>query len=72
MAPQFVKPFVKSNRNDASDAETLCEAVSRPGMRFVPAKSVQQQDIQLLHRVRSRLVGCRTQFANQVRGLLME
>jgi transposase len=72
MAPQFVKPFVKSNKNDANDAEAICEAVARPSMRFVPAKSVEQQDIQLLHRVRSRLVGCRTQLANQVRGLLME
>lgn len=72
MAPQFVKPFVKSNKNDANDAEAICEAVARPSMRFVPPKSVEQQDIQLLHRVRSRLVGARTQIANQVRGLLME
>jgi transposase len=72
MAPQFVKPYVKSNKNDANDAEAICEAVSRPHMRFVPAKSVEQQDIQCLHRVRSRLVGTRTQLANQVRGLLME
>ena len=72
MAPQFVKPFVKSNKNDANDAEAICEAVARPSMRFVPPKSVEQQDIQLLHRVRSRLVGNRTQIANQARGLLME
>jgi transposase len=72
IAPQFVKPYVKSNKNDANDAEAICEAVSRPHMRFVPAKSVEQQDIQCLHRVRSRLVGTRTQLANQVRGLLME
>lgn len=72
IAPQFVKPFVKSNKNDANDAEAICEAVGRPNMRFVPGKSVEQQDIQLLHRVRSRLVSCRTQLANQVRGLLME
>jgi transposase len=72
IAPQFVKPFVKSNKNDANDAEAICEAVGRPNMRFVPAKSVEQQDIQSLHRVRSRLVGCRTQLVNQVRGLLME
>lgn len=72
IAPQFVKPFVKSNKNDANDAEAICEAVARPSMRFVPPKSVEQQDIQLLHRVRSRLVGARTQVANQVRGLLME
>lgn len=72
MAPQFVKPYVKSNKNDNNDAEAICEAVSRPHMRFVPAKSVEQQDIQSLHRVRSRLVSLRTQLANQVRGLLME
>ncbi len=72
IAPQFVKPFVKSNENDANDAEAIGEAVGRPHMRFVPAKSVEQQDIQSLHRVRSRLVSCRTQLANQVRGLLTE
>jgi transposase len=68
IAPQFVKPYVKSNKNDANDAEAICEAVSRPQMRFVPAKSVEQQDIQSLHRVRSRLVSSRTQLANQIRG----
>lgn len=72
IAPQFVKPYVKSNKNDANDAEAICEAVGRPQMRFVPAKSVEQQDVQCLHRVRSRLVSARTQLANQVRGLLME
>jgi len=72
IAPQFVKPYVKSNKNDANDAEAICEAVSRPQMRFVPAKSVEQQDIQCLHRVRSRLVSSRTQMANQIRGLLSE
>jgi transposase len=72
IVPQFVKPFRKSNKNDANDAEAICEAVGRPNMRFVPAKSVEQRDIQSLHRVRSRLVGCRTQLVNQVRGLLME
>jgi transposase len=72
MAPQFVKPYVKSNKNDANDAEAICEAVGRPHMRFVPAKSVEQQDIQSLHRVRSRLVSSRTGLANQIRGLLSE
>lgn len=72
IAPQFVKPYVKSNKNDANDAEAICEAVSRPHMRFVPAKSVEQQDIQCLHRVRSRLVSSRTGLANQIRGLLAE
>jgi transposase len=72
MAPQFVKPYVKSNKNDANDAEAIGEAVSRPHMRFVPAKSVEQQDIQSLHRVRNRLVSSRTGLANQIRGLLAE
>ncbi len=72
IAPQFVKPYVKSNKNDANDAEAICEAVSRPHMRFVPTKSVEQQDIQSLHRVRSRLVSSRTGQVNQIRGLLSE
>jgi len=72
MAPQFVKPYVKSNKNDAVDAEAICEAVQRPNMRFVPAKSIAQQDIQSLHRIRSQLVGRRTAQANQIRGLLLE
>ena len=72
MAPQFVKPYVKSNKNDANDAEAICEAVSRPTMRFVPTKCVAQQDWQMLHRVRSRLIGTRTQLSNQIRGLLAE
>lgn len=72
MAPQFVKPYVKSQKNDANDAEAVCEAVTRPNMRFVPQKPVEQQDLQCLHRVRSRLVACRTQPINQVRGLLAE
>jgi transposase len=67
-----VKPYVKSNKNDANDAEAICEAVARPNMRFVPQKSVGQQDLQCLHRVRSRLVACRTQLVNQIRGLLAE
>ena len=72
MAPQFVKPYVKSNKNDANDAEAICEAVSRPNMRFVQIKSVAQQDIQALHRVRSELVRHRTAKVNQIRGLLAE
>ena len=72
MAPQFVKPYVKSNKNDAVDAEAICEAVQRPNMRFVPAKTIEQQDIQSLHRIRSQLVGRRTAQGNQIRGLLME
>jgi transposase len=72
IAPQFVKPYVKSNKNDAVDAEAICEAVQRPNMRFVPAKSIEQQDIQSIHRIRSLLVSRRTAQANQIRGLLME
>ncbi|MCW8334896.1 IS110 family transposase [Vibrio paucivorans] len=72
IAPQFVKPFVKSNKNDVADAEAICEAIQRPSMRFVPAKSVEQQDIQSLHRVRSQAVARRTAQSNQIRGLLME
>ena len=72
MAPQFVKPYVKSRKNDANDAEAICEAVTPPNMRFVPQKSVEQQDLQCLHRIRSRLVACRTQLINQIRGLLAE
>lgn len=72
IAPQFVKPYVKSNKNDAVDAEAICEAVQRPNMRFVPTKSIEQQDLQSLHRIRSQLVARRTAQANQVRGLLLE
>jgi transposase len=72
MAPQFVKPYVKSQKNDANDAEGICEAVGRPSMRFVAAKTVEQQDMQALHRVRSGLVKQRTAQGNQIRGLLAE
>lgn len=72
MAPQFVKPYVKSNKNDAADAEAICEAVSRPSMRFVPIKSVEQQSVLSLHRVRQSFVKARTAQANQIRGLLGE
>lgn len=72
IAPQFVKPFVKSNKNDAVDAEAICEAVQRPGMRFVAIKSVEQQDIQSLHRIRGQLIKQRTALVNQIRGLLLE
>jgi transposase len=53
--PQFVKPYVKSNKNDANDAEAICEAMTRPHMRFVAVKSVAQQDIQATHRIRAEL-----------------
>jgi transposase len=72
IGPQFVKPYVRGQKNDMQDAAAICEAASRPEMRFVPQKSVQQQDMQMLHRIRSRLVGNRTQLGNQIRGLLAE
>jgi transposase len=72
MAPQFVKPYVKSNKNDMRDAEGIAEAVTRPTMRFVPTKAIEQQDIQALHRVRERLIGARTALVNEVHGLLNE
>ncbi len=72
ISPQFVKPYVKSNKNDFNDAEAICEAVLRPTMRFVPPKTVAQQDLQNVHRVRRRLIGARTALANQIRGLLAE
>jgi transposase len=72
MAPQFVKPYVKSNKNDAADAEAICEAVTRPTMRFVPIKNVEQQAVLALHRVRQGFVKARTAQANQIRGLLGE
>jgi transposase len=72
MAPQFVKPYVKSNKNDANDAEAICEAMSRPNMRYVAVKTVEQQDIQATHRIRSELIGHRTAKANQIRGLVAE
>ena len=72
MAPQFVKPYLKGQKNDANDAQAICEAVGRPGMRFVAVKSAQQQDIQGLHRVRSELIKQRKAKANQIRGLLGE
>jgi len=72
MNPYYVKPYMKANKNDANDAEGICEAVTRPSMRSVPIKSVEQQDIQCLHRIHSRLVQERTALVNQIRGLLAE
>ena len=72
MAPQFVKPYVKTNKNDVADAEAICEAVARPNMRFVPVKSVEQQAVLSWHRVRQGFVKARTAQANQIRGLLGE
>jgi transposase len=72
VAPQFIKPFVKSNKNDAADAEAICEAVQRPNMRFVAVKTVGQLDIQAVHRMRELAVSQRTAQVNQIRGLLLE
>ena len=72
MAPQFVKPYVKTNKNDMADAEAICEAVSRPNMRFVPIKNIEQQTILSVHRARQGFVKARTAQANQIRGLLSE
>lgn len=72
IAALFVKPYVKSNKNDRADAEAICEAASRPGMRFVAVKTVQQQDVQAVHRVRDELIKHRTARANQIRGLVAE
>jgi transposase len=69
---QYVKPFVKSNKNDYRDAEAIAEAVQRPTMRFVRSKTPEQMDLLALHRVRSRLVGQRTVATNQIRGFLIE
>nr|WP_256936039.1 IS110 family transposase [Caballeronia sordidicola] len=72
IAPQFVKPYVKTNKNDAADAEAICEAVARPNMRFVPVKNIEQQSVLSVHRVRQSFVRARTAQANQIRGLLSE
>src|SRR5512135_2746831 len=69
---QFVKPFLKSNKNDFLDAEAIAEAVARKNMRFVPIKTDDQLDLQALHRVRDRLVARRTALINQIRGFLLE
>jgi len=72
IAPQYVKPYVKGNKNDYNDAEAIAEAAQRPRMRFVPIKSIEQQDVQNLHRQRERVKKARTALVNQVRGLLAE
>lgn len=72
MPPQYVKPFVKSNKNDYRDAEANAEAVQRPTMRFVALKSEAQLEVQTIHRVRQRLVGRRTALINQLRAVLLE
>lgn len=72
MAPRFVAPYRKGGKNDGNDAEAICEAVARPGMRFVPTKSAEQQAVLCLHRVRQGLIKERTAAINQLCGLLAE
>lgn len=72
MPPSNVKPYVKRQKNDAADAEAICEAVTRPTMRFVEVKSVEQQSVMVLHRVRLMLMCQRTQLSNASRGHMAE
>lgn len=72
ISPQFVRPFVKSNKNDFVDAEAICEAASRPAMRFVTPKTESQQTLSVLHRVRESMVRDRTRTINQMHGFLLE
>src|ERR1700761_6849065 len=72
IAAQFVKPFVKSNKNDFIDAEAIAEAVERKNMRFVPIKTDDQLDLQAMHRIRDRLISRRTAVINQLRAFLLE
>ncbi|HEY4832339.1 MAG TPA: IS110 family transposase, partial [Waddliaceae bacterium] len=72
MSPQFVKPYVMSNKNDRNDARGIAEAVTRPNMKFVAVKTIEQQDVLLLHRARELVMKQRTAQANQIRGLLLE
>jgi transposase len=72
MSPEYVRPYVKAQKNDDRDAEAIAEAATRPTMRFVEPKSEAQLDLQALHRVRDRLVAERTALINQIRALLLE
>lgn len=72
MSPEYVRPYVKAQKNDDRDAEAIAEAATRPTMRFVALKTEAQLDVQVLHRVRDRLVGDRTALTNQIRGILLE
>src|SRR6516165_10356373 len=72
MSPEYVRPYVKSQKNDDRDAEAIAEAATRPTMRFVELKSEAQLDMQTLHRARDRLVGERTALINQLRAVLLE
>ena len=72
MPPAYVKAYVKRNKNDAADAEAICEAVTRPSMRFVPVKDVDQQSVLMMHRARNLLVRQRTMLVNALRAHLAE
>ncbi len=72
ISPQYVKPFVRRQKNDGNDAEAICTAARQPHIPFVPKKSVEQQDIQALHRARQRLVNHHTAVVSQIRGLLLD
>ncbi len=72
ISPQFVKPFVKTNKNDTADAEAIAEAAMRPSMRFVPIKEIWQQELQTLHRARSLMIAQRVAISNALRGFLRE
>ena len=72
MPPSYVKPYVKRQKNDAADAEAICEAVTRPTMRFVEVKSPEQQSVMVLHRVRLMLMRQRIQLSNAIRGHMAE
>jgi transposase len=72
MPPSYVKPYVRRGKNDATDAQAICEAVARPSMRFVPVKSADQQSVLMLHRVRALMIRQRTMLVNALRGHLAE
>jgi len=72
MHPKYVRPYVKTNKNDGRNAETMCAAAGRPTLRFVSIKTVEQADLQAVHRTRSLFVKHRTAVINQIRGLLAE
>lgn len=72
MPPSYVKPYVKRQKNDAADAEAICEAVSRPSMRFVAVKSPQQQSVQVIHRTRMSLMHHRIELSNTIRAHMAE
>ncbi len=68
MPPAYVKPYVKTQKNDAADAEAICEAVTRPNMRFADTKTVEQQSVLVLHRIRAMLIRHRTRMGDTIRG----